>query len=469
MTKNYLFTLLALALSARAIEIAISPAALSGLNDACPVLDAPVCGKNDKTYQNACFLARAGVQKAYDGWCGKADAEAAAKPDNFSDKTEANGYLAPNIPYVSCPCNYNFKPVCGSNGVTFANACRANCKRVPIVAYGECRLFNIDAQPAKTCECDYNNISVCATNNITYENSCVAKCFSATFKTNGICDAPCSCQFFFRPACGQNGFNYVNQCELDCAGVAKYADGLCSEVRSCGKCFGPIKRVCGRDEKTYDNECYASCAGTKIEYLGNCVTREHGKCQCPSIYLPVCGEDGSTYSNQCQMNCAGVTLRKFGKCKTEDKDSDKCRRNSLNTNYEPVCGSNVVTYYNKQMIGCDSGISVLYEGQCKPVFVPNCNCPRDLTPVCGVDGRTYYNKCVAKFAKVEIYVEGTCELNGNGWKVVFENKPVASPTWPAYKPKPEQYELNNLVGDYSRGRPQGGDRGYNIFLGSSRE
>jgi hypothetical protein len=70
------------------------------------------------------------------------------------------------------------------------------------------------------------------------------------------------------------------------------------------------------------------------------------------------------------------------------------------------------------MIGCDSGVSVLYEGQCKPIYIHNCDCPRNLDPVCGVDGRTYYNRCVTKYAGVEVYCDGTCELNGNGWKMI---------------------------------------------------
>jgi len=433
MRTNLYFILLALSASVRSLDPSLSLLSdfSGGRYNSCPVLDAPVCGNNDKTYQNSCYLARAGVQKAYDGWCRDMKHQfppifqptAPVAVVDFNAVTADNGYLDRNAQFSTCPCNTTLNPVCGSNGVTYANACRANCKRVPVVAYGECRLFNVDPLPGKICECEYSSINVCATNGITYENSCVAKCFDATVKDNGLCAQTCNCQFFFRPICGENGYNYVNQCELDCAGVAKYSDGLCSAASACNKCHGTIKKVCGKDEKTYDNECYAECAGVKIDHPGQCVIRDRGRCQCPAIYLPVCGKDGVTYSNQCQLNCSGAKLDRFGKCKSDDKNDDKCRDKCYESSYQPVCGTNVVTYYSRQMIGCDSGVSVLYEGQCKPIYVPNCGCSQTLDPVCGVDGRTYFNRCVAQFANVEVYCGGTCELNGNGWKFVTDSRP----------------------------------------------
>ncbi|XP_017062262.1 serine protease inhibitor Kazal-type 1-like [Drosophila ficusphila] len=41
-------------------------------------------------------------------------------------------------------------------------------------------------------------------------------------------------------------------------------------------------------------------------------------CPCPRIYNPVCGSDGVTYSNQCEFDCnakeKAITLAKQGPC-----------------------------------------------------------------------------------------------------------------------------------------------------------
>ena len=394
-----------------------------GYLDGCPILDMPVCGVNKRTYQNACFLAKASIEKAYDGWCqhdkDELDFQNSDSEDDFNARTEENGYLPDNYPFLECPCNNNFRPVCGTNGITYSNACRANCRNIFIVSYGECRTFDNAPPSKKTCDCEFNNISVCASNSVTYENNCVAKCFDATVERNGICEGPCDCQFFFNPICGENGLNYINQCEIDCANVSKYSDGLCSEASKCNYCFGPIERVCGDDEKTYDNECYAKCSGASIAHEGHCVNKDDtGNCFCPKIYLPVCGRDNVTYSNECELNCEGVGVLRYGKCDDSDEDNDRCRRKCYKKKYEPVCGTNTITYYNRSMIDCDSGISVLYEGECKPIYIPNCDCPKKLDPVCGVDGRTYFNRCVANYVGVDVYCDGTCELDGHGWKMI---------------------------------------------------
>lgn len=37
-------------------------------------------------------------------------------------------------------------------------------------------------------------------------------------------------------------------------------------------------------------------------------------CNCEQIYDPVCGSDDLTYDNKCTLECVGVRMKKFGKC-----------------------------------------------------------------------------------------------------------------------------------------------------------
>ena len=455
-----------------------------GYSGNCPNQDEEVCGTNNVTYQNECFLGKSGQSKAYDGWCingvntsspagqstqggsvanlaklagSTASTGGVAVSGNINQAAKSNiaastggshliitqwwrnpdnGYLPTGENYVGCPCNDSYLPICGSNGMTYANMCRSECANVKAVKYGECGDYNYSWPGPSSCQCDfeidtYN--AVCGHNGRTYESVCVADCANTKSVSSGFCKNGCKCGHYFKPVCGRDGASYDNACKLECKNVSLLHEGICDQnsVDSCFFCkSAPIKRVCGMDKKSYDNECYLKCNRVKKQSDGPCPLQPGEKCLCRDVKLPVCGLDNVTYKNECEMHCTGMSKKANMACYLYEREQNNCKNKCKNSSYNPICGSDGQTYENSCSAGCGS-VNVLSTGPCGSA--PNsssCVCSDEPSPVCGVNGRDYLNMCAIQCAGVSIAWEGPCHMNSDQSGALYKTGQISPPPQP---------------------------------------
>ncbi len=314
---------------------------------------------------------------------------------------------------VTCPLI--FDPVCGCDGLTYANACFAAQAGVSI---------------------DYAGVCLGCSDN----TACPAGTYCA--KSAGDCDGvgqceptPDHCLLVYEPVCGCDGNTYSNACWAAAGGVnvahagpcfACTENADCSACEYCNKALGdcdgtgeclPLPDacpavydpVCGCDGIQYDNACLAAQAGVSVDYTGPChdcqdnaecpagqfCNKNPGDCggtglctpfppDCAAVYDPVCGCDGNTYSNECVAAQAGVSVAFAGECPPSCQNNSECQSGE---------------YCNPGVGNCGGA------GLCDPIPT---NCPIVYIPVCGCDGQTYGNACMAAASGVGVAFAGEC-------------------------------------------------------------
>lgn len=363
----------------------------------CPSVDDPVCGCDDVSYSNECEANAKGISVAeyracevevpQGSACGGERNAACERGEYCHYPSSANCGAADQTgtcERIPDDCPDDESPVCGCDGITYGNACKAHAADTSVANEGPCEPPPSDGicggLAGQSCQrgefCNYPEGALCGAADQT-----------------GTCEPiPEVCTDDWAPVCGCDDVSYGNACEAHAAGISVASEGECQDgsPRTCG---GLLGQTCPSGEYcAYPLEAMCGAADGQ----GTCEPIPEG---CPEYEELVCGCDDATYGNPCMAAAAGTSVQLAGPCE-EPPTRDVC--GGLAEGDAASCNDDQFCNYAPEA-ACGAADQT---GTCQDI--PE-GCTDDWTPVCGCDGKTHSNACEAHAARTSVASEGECE------------------------------------------------------------